>query len=56
MRLISEEWFESKPPYNDIKNPKLPSLDEENCVKEFYDRFINKDEKTDTVIAAVIRA
>ena len=43
------DWFESKPPYKDIKNPKLPSLDEENCVKEFYNRFINKDEKTDTV-------
>ena len=43
------DWFESLPPYNDIKNPKLPSLDEENCVKEFYDRFINKDENTDTV-------
>ena len=41
------DWFEYKPPYDDIKNPKRPSLDEENCVKEFYDRFINKDERTD---------
>ena len=44
------EWFEAKPSINDTKTPSEPvTLKEENCIKEFYDRFINKDEKTDTV-------
>ena len=44
------EWFEAKPSINDTKTPGEPiTLKEENCIKKFYDRFINKDEKTDTI-------
>ena len=46
------DWFESLPPYNDVKTPILhPSLEEEKCVKEFYKKHImdKKDEKTDTI-------
>ena len=45
------DWFESLPPYSDIKNPTRPSLEEEKCVKEFYKKHImdKKDEKTDTI-------
>ena len=51
MSLEFFEWFEAKPSINDTKSPGEPiTLKEENCVKEFYDRFINKDKKTDTVI------
>ncbi len=34
------DWFESLPPYSDIKNPTRPSLEEEKCVKEFYEKNI----------------
>ncbi len=45
------DWFESLPPYSDIKNPTRPSLEEEKCVKEFYKKHLmdKKDEKTDTI-------
>ena len=45
------DWFESLPPYSDLKNPTRPSLEEEKCVKEFYKKHImdKKDEKTDTI-------
>ena len=46
------DWFESLPPYNDVKTPILhPSLEEEKCVKEFYKKHLmdKKDEKTDTI-------
>ena len=46
------DWFESLPPYNDIKNPTRPSLEEEKCVKEFYEKYImdKKGQKTDTIL------
>ena len=45
------DWFESLPPYSDLKNPTRPSIEEEKCVKEFYKKHImdKKDEKTDTI-------
>ena len=46
------DWFESLPPYNDVKTPTLhPSLEEEKCVKELYKKHLmdKKDEKTDTI-------
>ena len=49
------DWFESTPPYNDIKKPILrPSTDEANCVLEFYKKNIidRKDQKTDTIIVS----
>ena len=49
---MSEEffdWFESLPPYDEIKNPTRPSLEEEKCVKSFFEKHIEKDTKTDTV-------
>ena len=53
---MSEEffdWFESSPPYNEIKRPIFsPSIEERKCVIEFYKKHIidRKDQKTDTVI------
>ena len=29
------DWFESLPPFSDIKNPTRPSLEEEKCIKAF---------------------
>ena len=55
---MSEEffdWFESLPPYNDLKKPVFrPSIDEANCVIEFYKKNIvdKKDQKTDTIVIA----
>jgi len=55
---MSEEffdWFESSPPYNDIKRPIFsPSIEERKCVIEFYKKHIidRKDQKTDTIIIA----
>ena len=46
------DWFESLPPFSDIKNPTRPSLEEEKCIKEFFKKNINKDQKTDTIIIA----
>jgi hypothetical protein len=49
------DWFESSPPYNDIKRPILrPSIEEANCVVEFYKKHIidRKDQKTDTIVIA----
>ena len=46
------DWFESLPPYNDSKKPVFrPSIDEANCVIEFYKKYImdKKDQKTDTI-------
>ena len=46
------DWFESSPPYNDIKSPILrPSIEERKCVIEFYKKHIidRKDQKTDTI-------
>lgn len=43
------DWFESKPPYHDLKNPTYPTEDEIKCVEEFYKKYINKDQKTDAV-------
>lgn len=50
------DWFESLPPYSDIKNPTRPSLEEEKCVVEFYKKYIidRKDQKTDTVIISMV--
>ena len=46
------DWFESLPPFSDIKNPTRPSLEEEKCVKEFYEKYImdKKGQKTDTIL------
>ena len=49
------DWFESRPPYNDIKRPILrPSIEERKCVIEFYKKHIidRKDQKTDTIVIA----
>ena len=43
------KWFESQPPYHHIKNPTRPSLEEEKCIKAFFEKNINKDQKTDTI-------
>ena len=43
------KWFESQPPYHHIKNPTSPSLGEEKCIKAFFEKNINKDQKTDTI-------
>ena len=43
---MSEEffdWFESLPPYNEIKNPTRPSLVEEECIKVFFEKHIEKE-------------
>lgn len=50
------DWFESSPPYNDIKSPILhPSIEENKCVIEFYKKHIidRKDQKTDTIVIAL---
>jgi len=41
-------WFESLPPYDEIENPTRPSLEEEKCVKAFFEKHIEKDTKTST--------
>ena len=41
-------WFDSLPPYNEIENPTRPSLEEEKCVKAFFEKHIEKDTKTST--------
>ena len=50
---MSEEffdWFESLPPYHQVKNQTYrPSLEEEICVKAFFEENIEKDKKTDTI-------
>ena len=49
------DWFESSPPYNDIKRPVFrPSIEERKCVIEFYKKHIidRKDQKTDTIVIA----
>ena len=48
---MSEEffdWFESLPPYDEIENPTRPSLEEEICVKAFFEKHIEKNTKTST--------
>ncbi len=47
------DWFESLPPYKEIKKPILhPSIEEVKCVVEFYKKNIidRKEQKTDTII------
>ena len=49
---MSEEffnWFESLPAYHQVKNQTRPSLEEEKCVKVFFEKHIKKDTKTDTI-------
>ncbi len=46
------DWFESLPPYHQVKNPTYPTLEEEKCIKAFFEKNINKDQKTDTIIIA----
>jgi hypothetical protein len=51
VNAMSEEffdWFESLTPYDEIENPTRPSLEEEKCVKAFFDKYIEKDTKTNT--------
>jgi hypothetical protein len=43
------DWFESLPPYHYIKNSTPITKDEIKCVEAFYDKYINKNEKTDTI-------
>ncbi len=53
INAMSEEfydWFESLPPYHQVKNQTYrPSLEEEICVKAFFEENIEKDKKTDTI-------
>ena len=46
------DWFESLPPYHQVKNPTYPTLEEEKCIKAFFEKNINKDQKTDTIMIA----
>ena len=49
---MSEEffdWFESLPPYHQVKNPTYPSLEEKKCIKTFFEKQIEKYVKTDTI-------
>ena len=52
INAMSEEfydWFESLPPYHQVKNHTHPSLEEEKCIKTFFEKHIEKDVKTDTI-------
>ena len=49
---MSEEffdWFESLPPYHQVKNNTHPSLSEKECVRSFFEKNIERDKKTDTI-------
>ena len=45
------DYFESNPPVKDLKILKYPTKQEENCVTEFYKKYImdKKDKKTETI-------
>jgi len=48
---MSEEffdWFESLPPYDQVKNLTYPSLEEEKCIKDFFLKHIEINKKTNT--------
>jgi len=53
INAMSEEffdWFESLPPYHQVKNKIYrPSLEKEECIKAFFEKHIEKDVKTDTI-------
>ena len=52
VNAMSEEffdWFESLPAYHQVKNPTRPTLEEEKCIKAFFEKHIEKDKKTDTI-------
>ena len=49
MSLEFFNWFESIPPVNEIKYNEILDKKEKNCVKGFYNKFIDKDIKTNTV-------
>ena len=46
------KWFDSLPPYHQIKNSTIPTLEEEQCVMRFYNKHIIdfKDKKTNTIL------
>ena len=49
---MSEEffdWFESLPPYHQVKNPTYPSLEEKKCIKAFFEKHIEKNTKTNSI-------
>ena len=48
------EWFDNLPPMKDIIDHRLPEIDEENCINEFYHKHIEKKKnvKTDTIIVS----
>ncbi len=49
---MSEEffdWFESLPPYHQVKNHTYPTSEEEKCIKFFFEKYIEKNVKTDTI-------
>ncbi len=43
------QWFESKPPYHQIKDPKYPTKDEEKCIKDFFLKHVEINKKTNTI-------
>ena len=43
------EWFESQPPYHQIKNLTYPTKEEEKCVEEFFKKHLEKDKRTNTL-------
>tara|TARA_B100001059_G_C17481985_1_gene402119 strand:+ start:132 stop:512 length:381 start_codon:yes stop_codon:yes gene_type:complete len=49
---MSEEffdWFESLPPNHQVKDPTGPTLEEEKCIKAFFEKHIEKVTKTATI-------
>ena len=48
------EWFDNLPPMKDVIDHRLPEIDEENCINEFYHKHIEKKKnvKTNTIIVS----
>ena len=46
------KWFDSRPPFHQVRTPTSPTLKEEQCVIEFYKKYISdlKDKKTNTIL------
>ena len=46
------KWFDSLPPYHQIKTSTIPTLEEQQCVMGFYKKHIIdfKDKKTNTIL------
>ena len=43
------QWFESKPPYRQIKDAKYPSKEEEKCIRDFFLKHVEINKKTNTI-------